>query len=849
MTSLGELRPELTFNEKPLLTACEWLHKHPDIYATQRRALYKYCKQALAAVDGVPVIYKRKLFGPDKIPLGRFYAQSDILSAPYQPVAVKATIFAHTDTDVDAVASHPTVLLGLAKKYLEDAQVSSLEHYIGRRQEVLDSIEVGPAVCERYNKANNLLGGQSLSVRDIKKLLFNILCYGGGVGTWTSKFDMKPTEYKLPPFVKKFQTELKAIVKELLCCEDLAPIAAVIKKQMLKDNKTAGNLDFKTASIIIQTFETELVLIMLDEFRNNDVNVTGFIYDGFHISCKDQDLMNRIFANGYRKQLESYGFSMPFTIKEWAEPLLEPTPETAIDDGLYFDYFESSTSETLSKILLSYIKDNYLLINKNLMKYKGGVWLPAKLDQLYGFLKTPVNIDVNKKITLYINQCEKDCIKILKANVGNATPFKAALDDAVKYTPEEHQQVAWDAHPHLLNFLNGTYNFKTHIFQPHNKTDYLMKQVPCLFDENQVKAHEPIMNIFKDWFEIKGQCEGDEMRDYINFLLYLLSQCLDGSNDYQKALVLYGRLSRNGKSSFTDLMNNSLGPYVGSIPYSHFTTNDQNPSAPKPYLLTLQGLRYAFVNEADNSHHEIKGINNKPFKEITGKDGLSARDVYGNKDQIITFKPQFLVIMPCNDVVKFMKEENATTNRLTVVNFDCYFGDESYNGWDRTKPHCKPLDMDYNKKVLQNKLIQQQFVHHLIWLNKELVSTRAVPKSIRQTLDEKTYKREVDEIKAWCDTNIIEDRTDFDSNSEKDKFICGFRPNLHGTPRLMTLNYLYTLYKKDITGAVGQPQFNTRVCAIFNDLYPKGKYTKLFGKQQSYIRHIRYNAYDGEDTA
>ena len=66
MTCLGELRPDLTFIEKPLLSACEWLHKHPDVYITQRRALYKYCKQACEAGE-VPVIYKRKVFNPQPL--------------------------------------------------------------------------------------------------------------------------------------------------------------------------------------------------------------------------------------------------------------------------------------------------------------------------------------------------------------------------------------------------------------------------------------------------------------------------------------------------------------------------------------------------------------------------------------------------------------------------------------------------------------------------------------------------------------------------------------------------------------------------------------------------------------
>ena len=433
------------------------------------------------------------------------------------------------------------------------------------------------------------------------------------------------------------------------------------------------------------------------------------------------------------------------------------------------------------------------------------------------------------------------------SHTGNSSPFGTALNDAIKHSEIEKYSIDWDENPHLLNFKNGTYNFEIHALQPHNRDDYITKQVPCDFDPQQLKAHDSITDIFKDWFEIKGRCEGKEMSDYVNYLLYLLSVCLDGSNDYQKALILYGRLSRNGKSSFCDLMNKALGSYCGSIPYTHFTQNDRDANAPKPYILALQGIRYAFVNEADNSHHEVRGINNKPFKEMTGKDLLTARDLYSNKDALVSFKPQFLIIMPCNDVVRFMKEENATTNRLTVFNFDCYFGNEGMVGWAKDKPHCKLLDGNYKRDVIENKIISTQFIHHLIFLNKSWGSdwTNIEP-PVRQVADEKTYKAEVDEIKSWTDQYLVYDKTPFDANSEKDKFICDRHPNIHGKARVMTLDSLYFNYKKDVNEPATYRCFNTRITTIFNDLYKKKQQTKLFGKQKEFIQDIRYTAYDTE---
>ena len=63
----------------------------------------------------------------------------------------------------------------------------------------------------------------------------------------------------------------------------------------------------------------------------------------------------------------------------------------------------------------------------------------------------------------------------------------------------------------------------------------------------------------------------------------------------------------------------------------------------------------------------------------------------------------------------------------------------------------------------------------------------------------------------------------------------------------MTLDHLYYLYKKDISIPAPQTQFYTRICAIFSDLYPKDKLTKLFNKQKRYIRYLRYTAYDGTE--
>jgi phage/plasmid-associated DNA primase len=552
---------------------------------------------------------------------------------------------------------------------------------------------------------------------------------------------------------------------------------------------------------------------MLEAFKNADVPVRGFIYDGLHIGCKDPVKIKQIFEMGYRKQQEIFGFTLPFTIKDWAEPIEKCLPEEEVDDATYFEYFNAVNSETLSKVIYSYLNGNYLVENKTLKWYRSGVWTSGKTDSLYGFLKTPIYNEIRNKMLLY--KIEKKIISIVLTNTGNSSTFASALNDALKYNSQEIHNIHWDEHPNLLNFKNGTYNFHTHLLQPHNRDEFITKQVPCDFDPQQLKAHDSITDIFKDWFEIKGRCEGKEMSDYVNYLLYLLSVCLDGSNDYQKALILYGRLSRNGKSSFCDLMNKALGSYCGSIPYTHFTQNDRDANAPKPYILALQGIRYAFVNEADNSHHEVRGINNKPFKEMTGKDLLTARDLYGNKNDLVSFKPQFLIIMPCNDVVRFMKEENATTNRLSVFNFDCYFGDEGMVGWSKDKPYCKVLDGDYKRNVIENKIISTQFIHHLIFLNKSWGSDWTnIEAPIRQVEDEKSYKGEVDEIKSWTDQYVVYDKTPFDANTEKDKFICGRHPNIDSKKRVMTLDSLYFNYKKDVTCATTYRDFITSITAI-----------------------------------
>lgn len=146
------------------------------------------------------------------------------------------------------------------------------------------------------------------------------------------------------------------------------------------------------------------------------------------------------------------------------------------------------------------------------------------------------------------------------------------------------------------------------------------------------------------------------LRDYV---LTLLSACLEGANKEQKFYVMQGPGS-NGKSMIETLMEITFGDYGTSMSTTVFTRKKPDSGSANPDIITVKCRRYIHMGEPDDAEK----INTSIMKQYSGGDRVTARGLFEDQDKfVITGK----IFMSCNDLPTVSKMDNGTWRRIRVI--------------------------------------------------------------------------------------------------------------------------------------------------------------------------------------
>jgi P4 family phage/plasmid primase-like protien len=140
---------------------------------------------------------------------------------------------------------------------------------------------------------------------------------------------------------------------------------------------------------------------------------------------------------------------------------------------------------------------------------------------------------------------------------------------------------------------------------------------------------------------------------------------IDGNKRYvmDNNFVTY---NSNGKSKTVDLINVTLGDYAGTIGATFLTRKQGDVNSATPELADTKGKRFIVMNEPEGTDTLFVG----KMKEITGGDTLKARKLYCDP---FPFKPQFKIILLCNDLPHIPSSDMGTWRRLLVILFESRF--------------------------------------------------------------------------------------------------------------------------------------------------------------------------------
>ena len=299
-----------------------------------------------------------------------------------------------------------------------------------------------------------------------------------------------------------------------------------------------------------------------------------------------------------------------------------------------------------------------------------------------------------------------------RANIGKVmfrlkeTSFKSNLMTECAelfYDKEKIFLDKLDSNDNLIGFQNGVYDLKREEYRKGRPEDYISKSTNIDYIEYNPDSDEiqEINKFYKQLFVVEN------VREYV---LIRSASFLSGSTK-DETFDIYSGGGGNGKSKHMELMESIFGDYAVKLPIQLLIGKRAASNAATPELARTKGARLCTMQEPDN-HAEINvGL----MKEMTGGDKIQARALYGEPFE---FKPQFKMVLCCNDKPKLPNRDEGTWRRVRNTEFISKFTrdvhqdaaldfkidvelSERFETWSE---HFMALLLEYHKKYKTNGL-------------------------------------------------------------------------------------------------------------------------------------------------
>ena len=211
----------------------------------------------------------------------------------------------------------------------------------------------------------------------------------------------------------------------------------------------------------------------------------------------------------------------------------------------------------------------------------------------------------------------------------------------------------FDTDKHLFNLQNGTYDLKNHLFLPHDKENYITRQVSYNYDPSAQcpKFLEFLNRIFKS---------RQDKTVIIEYLQKALGYSLTGEISQQIIFLLHGSGS-NGKSTLLETQRMVMADYGTTIDSGSLTTK-KNDSV-RNDIARLPNIRLVVASE--NAKGTI--IDEELIKKLTGGDQVTARFLFQEE---FTFYPQLKLWWAFNHPPGVRDLTHSLMRRLKLIPFE-----------------------------------------------------------------------------------------------------------------------------------------------------------------------------------
>ena len=326
----------------------------------------------------------------------------------------------------------------------------------------------------------------------------------------------------------------------------------------------------------------------------------------------------------------------------------------------------------------------------------------------------------------------KKCLKIA-TQLKNSSFKDSIMKECRTLFIDEKFEELLDSRSHLIGFDNGVYDLKMHIFRDGMPDDYIYLSTKQNYVSYNPEAPEigEINDFFAKIFTNKN------LRTYV---MDVLACIIDGSIAQERFYIFTGQGS-NGKSRLLDLIQKAIGEYYCILPVALLTQKRAASNAAQSELERTKGKRFAVMQEPSENEKLNIGL----MKELSGQDRILVRALYKEPYE---FKPQFKMILTCNELPEVPSDDGGTWRRIKVCNFSSRFCENP----DPAKNEFH-MDLELTDKFDRWKEV---FISMLIERHKT-INPSAISEPSEVRIATESYKQNNDIIGQFINEKIIID--------------------------------------------------------------------------------------------
>tara|TARA_Y100000389_G_scaffold170184_1_gene177008 strand:+ start:2380 stop:5166 length:2787 start_codon:yes stop_codon:yes gene_type:complete len=471
-------------------------------------------------------------------------------------------------------------------------------------------------------------------------------------------------------------------------------------------------------------------------------------------------------------------------IQEYRD-LIKDSLKIKIDESLKGDK-TTGTHYDVANVIADYYKNEFICsgLKENFWYYfnesKGGKWEPTEIGhelrkKLSGEI---VNIYLyyaskyqNLSQASEESSMERKIYDLLVANCGkiisklkDSTYKDKIIRECRELFYDEEFDEKINSNFDLIGFDNGIFDLKAMVFRKGQPDDYVTISTKYSIPINNLSKPVPFTDLYNFMInktnyntfnndlesfiqkvlpnridkETKERTDS-RTRDYV---LRFLSSCLSGHVREEKFYFWTGS-GGNGKSKLIELLDLALGDYSKSLDVAYLTTKRGSSSSASPEIETLRYARFVTCSEPEEHDKIYVG----KLKQITGGDKLTSRGLFKETTE---FKPQFKIVLMCNELPKLQNQDGGTWRRIEVVNFISEFKDNPKPTTDN--PNIFKADIELSSKLEEWKLF---FMITLLSKYQDYTKhgTNPPDEVISKTSQ---YKQDSDIITNWFHSSIVE---------------------------------------------------------------------------------------------